>query len=345
MSFRKSSYAVLMVLTASGLVIASGRASSPTQEKPPEKADSKPKAEASTPASGTASPSTTKVEKGPFKVEVTLPGIFEPTKQAELSVKPKAWSGPLVVEKAIDLGMPVKQGDILVEFDHEKIDMAIQDAEVELALGELALKHAMEELPVLEKLLPIDLAAAERARTQADENLARFLDIDRPNSEKMAQFSVKSATEFLDYSKEELRQLEKMYRSKDLTEEIILRRTRFKVESGEVRLKEAELHRDATLKVELPRQEIKVREAATREGLEYQESLATLPLNLSQKRLGLAKPKHDHTRAAEKLADLRRDRDAMTVHAPADGIVYYGRNDQGTGRGPRRSRRSFAREA
>ena len=333
MSIHKTVYVVLMMLPVCGLMAGSGRASSPVQEKPPGKPDSKPKAEASAATSVAASPTPAKVEKEPFKVEVTLPGIFEATKLAEVSVKPKAWSAPLVVEKAIDLGMPVKQGDILVEFEHDKIDKAVQDAEVELALGELALKHAMEELPVLEKLLPIDLSAAERARTQADENLARFLEIDRPDSEKMAQFSVKTATESLEYAKEELRQLEKMYRSKDLTEEteeIILRRTRFQVEAGEVRLKEAELRRDATLKVDLPRQEIKVREAATREGLEYQKALATLPLNLSQKRLGLAKLRHDQTRAVEKLADLRRDRDAMTVHAPADGIVYYGRNDHGT---------------
>ena len=80
-------------------------------------------------------------------------------------------------------------------------------------------------------------------------------------------FSVKSAVEYLEYAKEELRQLEKMYRSKDLTEEteeIILRRTRFQVESSEVQLKEAELRRDVTLKVELPRREIKAREAAAR---------------------------------------------------------------------------------
>ena len=333
MRFRKTSHVGLILLAASGLLFAGARASSPSQEKPPEKPDSKPKAESSPPASGAASPTTTKVEKGTFKVEVSLSGIFEPIKLTEVSVKPKAWSMPLVVEKAIDLGLPVKQGDILVEFDHEKIDKAIQDAEVELGLGELALKHASEELPVLEKLLPIDLAAAERSRTQADENLAHFLEIDRPNSEKMAQFSVKSAAEYLEYAKEELRQLEKMYRSKDLTEEteeIILRRTRFQVESGEVRLKEAELHRDTTLKVELPRQEIKAREAATREGLEYQKAVATLPLNLSQKRLALAKLKHDQGRSVEKLADLRRDRDAMTVHAPTDGIVYYGREDHGT---------------
>ena len=69
---------------------------------------------------------------------------------------------------------------------------------------------------------------------------------------------VKSSREYLDYTKEELRQLEKMYRSKDLTEEteeIILRRQRFQVESREQYLKEAELQRDQKLKVDLPRQE------------------------------------------------------------------------------------------
>jgi multidrug efflux pump subunit AcrA (membrane-fusion protein) len=323
---------VLMLFLASVVVIAGGRGSSAVQEKPPEKLAAKPKVETPAATASPAAPATVKVEKGPFKVEVILTGVFESSRMSEVSVKPKAWSMPLVVEKAVELGTPVKQGDILVEIDREKIDKAIQDAEVELTLGELSLKQAEEELPIIEKLLPIDLAAAERAKTQADEDLARFLEIDRPNSEKMAQFSVKSSGEYLEYAKEELRQLEKMYRSKDLTEEteeIILRRTRFQVESGEVRLKEAELRRDATLKVELPRQQIKVGEAAVRQALDLQKARATLPLTLSQKRLGLAKLKHDHTRAAEKLADLRRDRDAMTVHAPADGLVYYGRNEHG----------------
>jgi multidrug efflux pump subunit AcrA (membrane-fusion protein) len=324
--------AVLLFVFASVVVIATGRATVTVQEQPPEKPAAKSKDEPSADKPGTATPATVKVEKGPFKIEVTVRGVFESARMFEVAVKPKAWSMPLVVEKAVELGTPVKQGDILVEIDREKIDKAIQDAEVELSLGELSLKHAEEELPVLEKLLPIDLAVAERAKTQADEDLARFLEIDRPNSEKMAQFSVKSAVEYLEYAKEELRQLEKMYRSKDLTEEteeIILRRTRFQVESGEFRLKEAELRRAATLKVELPRQQIRVGEAAVRQALDLQKARAALPLALNQKRLGLAKLKHDQSRATEKLADLRRDREEMTVHAPADGLVYYGRNVHG----------------
>jgi multidrug resistance efflux pump len=321
-------------LLALGWIVAAGpAASSPVQEKPPEKATTKSGVEPTAPPPSAASrPAMVAVEEGPFKVEVTLPGVFEAVRLTEVSVKPKSWASPLSVETAVELGTPVKKGDILVEFDRTKIDKAIQDAEVDLRPGELALRQAEEELPVLEKNLPIDLAAAERSKAQADEDLARFLEIDRPNAVKVAEFSVRSASESLAYAREELQQLEKMYRSKDLTEEteeIILRRTRFQVESGEFRLKAAELRRDATLKVEQPRQEIRVRENAARQALELQKARATLPLALSQKKLALAKLQHEQARAREKLADLRQDRDAMTVHAPADGLVYYGRHDGG----------------
>lgn len=50
---------------------------------------------------------------------------------------------------------------------------------------------------------------------------------------------------------------------------------------------------------------------------------------MNQKRLTLAKLKHDREKGAAKLADLRSDRDAMTIHAPADGLVYFGRPERG----------------
>jgi multidrug resistance efflux pump len=284
------------------------------------------------PSTSAGKPATTKVEKGAFRIEVVLNGVFESQRMSEVSIRPKAWTSPLVVGRAIELGTPVKKGDILVELDRENIDKAIADAEVENTLTELALKQATEELPILEKALPIDLAAADRSKSQADEDLKRFVEIDRPHSLKQADFSVKRATEYLEYSKEELRQLEKMYRSKDLTEEteeIILRRQRFQVENSEFSLKEAELHRDQTLKVDLPRQEQRVRESAVRQTIDLEKARAMLPLSLNQKRLTLAKLGHDRTKATEKLADLRRDRDAMTIHATADGLVYYGQCDRG----------------
>jgi len=312
------------------------RGASPQQDgdgKVAEKKESKPATAASpSPSDGKPATATAKVEKGRFKIEVVLSGVFEAQRMTEVSIRPKAWAQPLLVEQAVELGTPVKKGDILVELDREKIDKSIDDAEVENTLSELALKQANEELPILEKALPVDLAAAERTKIQADEDLKRFLEIDKPHSLKSVDFSVKRSKEYLEYSKEELRQLEKMYRSKDLTEEteeIILRRQRFQVENSEFALKEAELHRDQTLKVDLPRQEERTREGAVKHSIDLEKARATLPLSLSQKRLALAKLKHDLAKGAERLADLRHDGDAMTVHAPADGLVYFGRCERG----------------
>ena len=91
----------------------------------------------------------------------------------------------------------------------------------------------------------------------------------------------------------------------------------------------SELRRDQTLKVDLPRQEQRMRETAVKLAVDLEKARTLLPLNLNQKRVALAKLKHEHVKSADKLADLRRDRDALTVHAPADGLVYYGRCDRG----------------
>ena len=129
-------------------------------QKPGEKAARGPYEVFSTASEGKNKLATTKVEKGPFKIDVVLNGVFEAERMTEVSIRPKAWALPLQVEWAIELGKPVKKGDILVEFAHDKIDKLIEDSTVENTISDLALKQAEEELPLLEKALPIDLAAA-----------------------------------------------------------------------------------------------------------------------------------------------------------------------------------------
>ena len=55
----------------------------------------------------------------------------------------------------------------------------------------------------------------------------------------------------------------------------------------------------------------------------------TLPLTVGQHRLALEKAKYERARGAERLANLKKDRDLFTVKAPADGVVYYGRCVEG----------------
>jgi multidrug efflux pump subunit AcrA (membrane-fusion protein) len=277
-------------------------------------------------------PATHKVEKGPIKLEVTLKGILESGDMTEIALRPEAFTpdnrGLLVVEKVVEHGTPVKKGDVILACDLEKIDQMIKDAEREGRLADLSIKLAEQELPTLEKLLPIEMADAERSKKIADEDLKYYLEVERPLLERSANHSVKMSTEWLEYAKEELHQLEKMYRSKDLTEEteeIILRRTRNQVENAAFFLELSKVERDHTLKVELPRRDVAMNQTAIKQGLQLDKARATYPLTLNQKRLSLNHSKYERNKAFERLKKLKKDRAMMTVKAPCDGIVYYGK--------------------
>jgi multidrug efflux pump subunit AcrA (membrane-fusion protein) len=278
--------------------------------------------------SATAKPATVKVERGPLAATVTLKGVVQSEQATELSVRPKSWAGPLQVKHAVEHGTAVTTGEVVVQFDAEKLDLAIRDARQERDLAEIAIRQAEADLPLLEKQLPLDLAAAERQSRQAAEDLTRFLETDRPLAEESAAFLVKSAAFYLDYAKEELAQLRKMYRDKDLTEEterIILKRYEHTVVMEEFFLKQAKIHAEQELKVQLPRREKTAREAVEKAALALARARDVEPLAVRQKHLALAKLRYEQTKAKERLADLEADRAALTVRAPADGLAYYGR--------------------
>lgn len=281
-------------------------------------------------------PATHKVKKDPFKIEVTLKGIFEATRMTEVALRPEAWTpdnrGMLVVLRAVGQGTPVKKGDTLVWLDLEKIDQAIRDLETDHRLMDVAVKQAEDELPVLEKAVPLELTWSERAKQLADEDVQTFVGFERPLAEREANFEVKFYGYFLDYAKEELAQLEKMYRAKDIreeTEELVLKRQRNRIEMIAFYLQKAAAERDQLFKLQLPRKDQTLRENALRSDVLLDRARATLPLQLKQKRLTLDKLRYERDKGGDRLRKLRKDREAMTVKAPADGMVYYGKCNRG----------------
>ncbi|MFM7248718.1 MAG: HlyD family efflux transporter periplasmic adaptor subunit [Planctomycetaceae bacterium] len=279
-----------------------------------------------------AAPATVTAEKGRFEVVLEAKGDFEPVDPVVVQFKPEQWAQALEIVNVVRHGTIVKAGDVLVEFDTEKFDRAIADLEVDLAIGERAIEIARRELPVTEALVPLELAASEREARAAGEDLARFLATGRTLAEDSARFRLRSAEESLKYNREELRQLEKMYRDKDLTEEteeMILQRTRFEVESAEFNLRRAGVDTEAALELEIPRREAALRDAAEKTRLGLEKERATSGLALEQKRLGLQKAERDRAEALRKMRDLEADRAAVPLKAPRDGVAYLGRLHDG----------------
>lgn len=178
-------------------------------EEPAKKAD-----EAKKPAP----PATQKVKKGLIKITLELDGVLEAENAQEIAVRPDEWSS-LIVLHAAPHGAYVRKGDVILELDPEKLDHAITDLRKDMQINALSLQQTEEQLSALEKTTPIDMEAGSRTARLAKEDRDFYFEIDRPFTVKATDFSLKSMKEYLEYEEEELRQLEKMYKADDITEE------------------------------------------------------------------------------------------------------------------------------
>lgn len=283
------------------------------------------------PEDAPAKPKSHLVTSGPFEVTATFDGWVQSLGTTEVVLQPEEWSA-FTVESAVEAGTSVKAGDTLVTFDSRGIDREIDDLKHQIIAGELGIKLAQIELEVLNKSIPFDIEAAERSALVAKEEWEYYQKLGETLEKETTAENLKNIRETLDGSREELSQLEKMYKADDLTEEteeIILKRARREVERGEFLLKVSQVHHDRRLQEELPRERRQKEIANDREAQSLAKTRVTLPLTLHQKKVELEKLSHAQKHLAERLARLQKDRGLMTVKAPIDGRAMYGEIERG----------------
>jgi len=291
-------------------------------------------AEAAKPA-----PATQTIKKGPLKITLELDGVFEAEAAQEITVRPNEWNpyqpqdwNILTVLHAAPHGAVVRKGDVVLELDAEKLDRAIADVRADLGITALVLQQTEEQVTALEKTTPLDLESGQRAAQLAEEDRTYYFDVERPFTVKSTEFSLKSTKETLEYEQEELRQLEKMYKADDITEEteaIVLKRGRDAVDRAKFAVEAAQVSYDNTMKFALPRRDVTVKETTTRKLLEWERNKVTLPIELQRQRLELEKLRWQRSQAEERLKRMLADRKEATVRSPIDGIVYYGKITRG----------------
>jgi len=283
------------------------------------------------PAAAPAISSEHTVARGDLRATVALPAVAVAGQAAEIALDPKEWAD-LVVVSAVPHGSKVRRGDILVVLDTEKLAEQIADLGKARHAAGLALQQGEEALRELEATTPLQLEAAEKAEAQAAADLAYFEKTGRGEAEKAARWSVASAEEALEGAEEELDQLTKMYEADDLTEEteeIVVKRARYTVDSARKRLESVRVAAELALSTEIPRQHEKLRAASRTAEIAAATARATLPRALELKRLETAKAAEDFERAGRKLEHLRADLSHLEVRAPEDGYVYYGSASDG----------------
>jgi HlyD family secretion protein len=146
--------------------------------------------------------------------------------------------------------------------------------------------------------------------------------------QKRADWWVKAAKFYKEYAEEELQQLKKMYKANDLTEStetMILRRQQNYVDQANYYYQSAVIEREHAMKFVLPHKEIDLKEAQVKRDLQLTKARKTQGPTLLQKQVSLARMRTDRDKNVARLDRLRKDRAALTIPAPTEGIVYYGK--------------------
>jgi HlyD family secretion protein len=271
------------------------------------------------------------VEPKPFAVTQTLTGTVFPTDVVPLRVDAKSWTTFQILTIA-EHGVAVKKGEVLVAFDAIEIDKKLADTKYAIATDELGLEQAKLELATFEKTMPDELAKVERAAKDAAEELDYFTKTRRKASEESAKYSLMYKEQQLASTKEELKQLLKMYEADDVTEEteeIILANQRAEVEFAEFGLRMEELDYKRAMEVTLPKEAISLTESRDKSALDLEAASKDMPRALQLKKLEVAEKETGLARWRELLADLEKDRGLFEIKADSDGVFYYGAMEQG----------------
>jgi len=287
-------------------------------------------------------PATETVQRAPLGGTIDVKGTLVPAKHEEVAPDPQSWRGKLEVIEAAQEG-PVVKGQTLMRFVDEDYRRELTERERKLELARMDLDQK-ERSFALRKNGWIQgrggwsrqLEAAERTKQRADEALERFDTVERKLKEQEANYALEGRRISIQNMREELDQLEKMYKEDDLTEEteeIVLKRNRRNLERMLESFERYKNRWEYARTIDLPREHERLAEAAERAATDIAWLQATLPQDLRRAELDLQTTREGLARAEAELEKLRKDEAVFTLAAPIEGYAVRGQLGDGAWKG------------
>ncbi|MGB9688842.1 HlyD family secretion protein, partial [Thermogutta sp.] len=308
-----------------------GEQAQPAQPQAKPAQEAKPAPAPAAQAAAPSRPDRYRAKRELIKIEKTYTATLQPRDPVEICLETKTWTS-FQVKEVVDHGQEVRQGDTLVRFDTEDIDRAIADQERTVRSTEQSLKDAERLLALMEKTVPFDLATVERNLKITKEDTDRYFSKERDLLIRNYEMNLKAAEWSLESAREELRQLEKMYKADDLveeTEEFILKRQRQAVERAEFYYQLEKDRYERFHAMDLARRDEDARRDLELASFIAERSRINLPSLLIQQRMSVEQLRTDLERAKDRLAKLRADRTLFEIKSPCDGVVYFGQFTRG----------------
>lgn len=235
---------------------------------------------------------------------------------------------PLKEKSRVETGETVKKGAPLMELSQKELQEAIEAAEEDAASKRLDVDNNTFAWEQGQRAGKRNIENAERnvARLTEDWNdyETRFL----PRQERENEFALKRAESNLLYKKENLRQLERMYKEDQITEEseeIILTRTRNEVADAEEYLNGARITFDWNKTRKFPREKADKQRALEEARTALDVLKKQVEIELAGKELALKKTRRLLRLSEDKLAALKKEQEELAgaLAAPADGVLVW----------------------
>ncbi len=268
---------------------------------------------------------TAKVTKGDLKIEVEVSGEFVADDKDEIRMEPSKYKGDLIITKILAEGTSVKKDDVLMEFDTDKLDEALEEAENEVTDESVAVRKAEAEL----ESAKID---AESKQSQLRKEL-EFLEREVAAATEKQSFELaKKAKEISDAESSladatvDHQQLTELYEERELhtaTENILVERAKKNLEDQkkaiDKQVEELEFFKRFELSKEKEEKELEVEKKKA----EIKKEQITLEAAVAEKQAVVEKAQRKLDTATKKVDGLKKDKTELNVVSPRDGILFY----------------------
>lgn len=265
---------------------------------------------------------------GDLEVRVERAGKIATAREVPVRVLPLEYAGQLLVTAVHPLlrtGGPVEQGTVLVQLDPRPLERELRAAREALASARLQRDVLEREQKVEEAAGRQELEQAELAARDAARALERFEKVEGPALQKDVQHDLQSAENSLADEREELSQLEGMYKGTQLateTKEIVLERARRALRLSEERLGVARTRATAVLEYDLPLQLRTHQDQARWAAADLGRAREAQELAGAKRRDALETATRAARDAEELMVRLEADRGAiLSVTAPVSGLL------------------------
>jgi len=257
-----------------------------------------------------------------------VPGGAKPGVEVRLGLE--SYAGALEWVEVMAHGSQAREGDVLARFDSKAIDDSVAAAERDLRSTEVRHQNARDQARLDDEAAAQKIEAASDAAKDAQEALSNYEKVDVVLKKRGDDLSESYGKDNIDDQKDELAQLEKMYKSEELTEsteEIVLRRSRRNLARTQISF---ELQQ-ARKKYEAEYAERKQHEAKQKSSRDAQRNLDRTQRQVEMEKRAradaIARLEPEMKDARERVKKLRRDHKRFTMHATASKLVLHGSSD------------------